>query len=216
MATSAQDIQAVLFDYGMVLSGPPDPAAWERMKAALDVAEKPFHETYWKYRHAYDLGDLNAPTYWSAVANTLDRQLTVDLLRKLVEADVDLWTQPNHDMIAWAAKLKAAGYKTGILSNLGDAMESGILDRFDWLGEFDHHTFSHRLGIAKPNVRVYGYAAEGLGVAPQHILFVDDREENVKAAREAGMTAVEYKGHDAFVKAMEAAGLASLLNPRAA
>jgi putative hydrolase of the HAD superfamily len=208
------DIHAVLFDYGLVLSGPPDPHAWERMKDLLQADEASFHAAYWRHREAYDRGALTADAYYAAVASDLNRELDAATLAGLNEADVALWTQPNHEMIAWAAALQQAGYKTGILSNIGDAIEAGILARFDWLQDFNHHTFSHRLRIAKPDLAIYRHAAEGLGEEPGNILFVDDREENILAAREAGMTAVQYLDHEAFTAAMIAAGLQGLLHPK--
>jgi putative hydrolase of the HAD superfamily len=115
-------------------------------------------------------------------------------------------------MIAWAAALQKAGVKTGILSNIGDAMEDGIRSRFAWVDEFGHRTFSHRLGIAKPDAAIYHHAAQGLGVTEEEILFIDDREENIAAARSVGMTALQYSDHAAFVLAMRDAGLTSLLD----
>jgi putative hydrolase of the HAD superfamily len=103
--------------------------------------------------------------------------------------------------------------KTGILSNIGDAMETGIRGRFLWLEAFDHHTFSHRLGIAKPDLEIYRHAVEGLGVPAGEILFIDDREENILAARTAGMVAVQYSSHGAFVQEMKRLGLEGLLFP---
>ena len=50
-------VQAVLFDYGMVLSAPPDPAAWLRMKDVTGLTEDLFHHGYWAHRHAYDRGE---------------------------------------------------------------------------------------------------------------------------------------------------------------
>jgi len=208
------DIHAVLFDYGLVLSGPPDPQAWERLKALLQASEADFHAAYWRHRETYDRGALTSDTYWAAVANDLHRSLDSSTLASLNESDIALWTQPNHDMIAWAAELQRAGYRTGILSNIGDAMEAGILARFDWLHRFHHHTFSHRLRMAKPDQAIYSYAAEGLGEDPSHILFVDDREENILAAREAGMIAVQYRNHAEFTETMRSEGLQNLLHPQ--
>ena len=34
-------------------------------------------------------------------------------------------------------------------------METGILARCEWLADFSHHTFSHRLLIAKPDPAIY-------------------------------------------------------------
>lgn len=207
----SSSIHAVLFDYGLVLSGPPTPAAWEKLRAVLDVDGKKLFEAYWRWRDDYDRGVLNAPSYWATVARAVDRELDMEKLRALVDADTDVWTQPNEEMIAWTERLKKRGLKLGVLSNIGDAMEQGVLERCAWLGDFDHHTFSHRLGCGKPDAEIYAHAVEGLGVAAEEILFVDDRAENIAGARAAGMKAVQYTDHAAFVKAMDEAGLGGLL-----
>jgi putative hydrolase of the HAD superfamily len=212
--TSSPHIRAVLFDYGMVLSGPPDPAAWQRMREILNNApEDAFHRAYWLRRDDYDRGILNGPSYWNTVANQLGIILTAAETDALLAADVQLWTAPNQPMIDWATNLQRRGIRTGILSNLGDSMELGIRARYTWLADFHHHTFSHHLGIAKPDPAIYAHAAQGLGVPPAEILFVDDRAENIAAARVAGMHAIQYTSHDDFLAAMQREGLASLLPP---
>jgi len=154
---------------------------------------------------------LSAQTYWGSVARELDKAIDAEVLHALIDADTAVWTQPNVEMTEWAARLNRAGIKTGILSNIGDAMELGVLGRFPALREFSHHTFSHRLGIAKPDAEIYRHAVEGLGVAAGEILFVDDREENILAARDAGMVGVQYLGHAGFVEEMQRLGLGPLL-----
>ena len=204
-------INAVLFDYGLVLSGPPDPAAWDHLKHLLTASEAAFHKAYWDHREAYDRGAFTAAAYWQQVAADLHQTLTSQQLNPLIEADTTLWTQPNQPMIDFAAALQRAGIRTGILSNIGDAMETGILARFPWLHAFHHHTFSHRLNIAKPDPEIYAHAITGLGVPASEILFIDDREDNIAAARAAGLQAIQYTTHDAFLQAMREASLGHLL-----
>ena len=204
-------ISAVLFDYGMVLSNVPEELHWRQLEQVLAADQAGFQAAYWKYRDAYDRGALSAQTYWETVARDLDKTLDARTLRALIDADTAVWTQPNVEMMDWAARLNRAGIKTGILSNIGDAMELGVLGRFPALAEFSHHTFSHRLGIAKPDAAIYRHAVEGLRVPAGEIVFVDDREENIVAARAAGMVAVQYLGHEGFVKEMQRIGLGSLL-----
>jgi putative hydrolase of the HAD superfamily len=206
-------IDAVLFDYGMVLSGPPDAGARRRMEGVLGVGPEALQAAYWRYRDEYDRGRLSGETYWLAVGAELNRPTDKATIRELLEADTALWGQPNGAMIAWAAALQAAGVRTGILSNLGDGMEAGIRSRFEWLGGFAHCTFSHRTGMAKPDEAIYMLAAQGLATPAEAILFVDDREENVAAARAVGMMAICYAGHDAFVEEMRKAGLEDLPMP---
>ncbi len=212
-SVSVFPVEAVLFDYGLVLTGPPHPPAWERMKSLLGAKEPAFQAAYWRPRHDYDRGALNGERYWRAVAEGVEKPLDEATQGALIEADNELWTQPNHPMIAWAAALQAAGVRTGILSNLGDAMEAGVRARFAWLRGFDHLTFSHRLGTAKPDLAIYRHAAEGLGVVPARVLFIDDRADNIEGARRAGMQAIQYTDHASFERAMQDAKLDSLLIP---
>ena len=204
-------VKAVLFDYGLVLTGPPDPIAWEEMRAILGVPEPEFHAAYWRHRHDYDRGALNGPEYWHTVARDLKRLMIEPQLSMVLEADVALWTQPNPPMIAWATALQTARVRTGILSNLGDAMEEGVLRRCEWMGGFGHHTFSHRLGIVKPDAAIYRAAAVGLGVPAASVLFIDDREENIRGAVGAGMQGIQYVNHMQFLREFADRGFADEL-----
>jgi FMN phosphatase YigB (HAD superfamily) len=49
-------------------------------------------------------------------------------------------------------------------------------------------------GVRKPDPEAYLGAARELAVSPAECLFVDDREGNVRAAREVGMPAVRFTG----------------------
>jgi putative hydrolase of the HAD superfamily len=204
-------ICAVLFDYGMVLSGPPDAEQRKRMEELLNADSESFGTAYWKFRDDYDRGTLTAETYWIAVAEAVGQKLDAAVLAELIEADTAHWGQPNEPMITWAGELQRAGVRTGILSNLGDAMEVGLHVRLPWLSGFHHKTFSHRLGIAKPDAAIYEHAIEGMSVAPAEILFIDDREENVVAARAAGMTAIQYGDHAKFLAQLSELGFPQAL-----
>ncbi|MEU6253411.1 HAD-IA family hydrolase [Streptomyces sp. NPDC047043] len=51
---------------------------------------------------------------------------------------------------------------------------------------------SARVGLAKPDPRIYRLAAESAGARPERCLFVDDSEENTEAAAALGMQAVHF------------------------
>ncbi len=205
-------IEAVLFDYGQVLSLGPNPAAWERMRHIVGGSPEQFHQAYWAPRHDYDRGTLDGTAFWHTVARTNGHPgLSEPELEALYQADVELWTDLNEPMVAWVHQLHRRGIRTGILSNIGDRMETGIRQSFDWIGGFHHCTWSHRIKLAKPELAIYRHAAAGLETAPEHILFLDDREDNVTAARAAGMTSIRYITHPVFLRDMQHLGLASLL-----
>ncbi|WP_263409308.1 HAD family hydrolase [Terriglobus tenax] len=204
---------AVLFDYGQVLSRTPDLEQWERMKQVLGLDEINFQEGYWQYRHAYDRGDLDAVPYWRQIASDNRIALTETSLQQLIDADVAMWAQLNQPMVQWLLRLREAGVKTGLLSNIGDAMAEGLRAKFEWMAGFDYAVYSHEHNLAKPEHAIYRIAAEGLGCAPEAILFLDDKAENIEAARAVGMRGIQYdlKDHAAFEQQMMAEGLDDLL-----
>jgi len=206
-------IEAVLFDYGMVLSAPPDPAAWQQMREITGFDEQTLHRGYWAPRHQYDRGDLTGLTYWEQVASAGGTTFTTEQVQQLIDADVALWTRLNAPMVEWARQLQRSGVRTGILSNIGDAMTDGLLSKFDWLQDFHHCVWSYRLRVAKPEAAIYQAAAEALATPPAKILFIDDKVENIEAAHQVGMQAIQYSDHDSFVREMEQKGFASLLAP---
>jgi putative hydrolase of the HAD superfamily len=205
------EIQAVLFDYGQVLSTPPDPAAWQRMRTITGLDEETLRREYWAPRHDYDRGDLTGIAYWTHLTTQAGLTITSDQLAALIEADTDLWAQLNTAMVEWAQQLQRAGMRTGILSNMPDAMEAGLRGRHAWIEAFDHLTWSHSLNLAKPELEIYHHAAEGLGIPPANILFIDDKPENIAAALASGMQAIQYHDHASFEEEMHTRGLAYLL-----
>jgi putative hydrolase of the HAD superfamily len=208
---AASYIDAVLFDYGQVLSLPPKPAEWERIRSIAGAGSERFHAAYWKFRHDYDRGALTGATYWRAVADEAGFELDPAKFTALLAADVDLWTNLNQPIVDWALRLQRAGIRTGILSNIGDAIAYGIIARLPWLSGFYHCTWSYALHMAKPEPAIYLKTAEALGTAPANILFIDDREENIAAASALEFQTLHYTNHAAFEHEMHQRGLDSLL-----
>lgn len=206
-------IKAVLFDFGQVLSLSADPAVWQQMLTISGLSEVDFHREYWAHRHDYDRDTLNSQIYWQAVASGSGTTFTPEQISALIAADVNLWSRLNQPMVEWAQRLQRAGIRTGILSNIGDAMAEGLVAKFDWISAFDHCVWSHSLKLAKPEAAIYRCAAEGLATDPAEILFVDDKIENIEAAEAFGMQAIQYHlDHPAFEQEMRRRHLDYLLN----
>jgi putative hydrolase of the HAD superfamily len=205
-------IDVVLFDFGQVLSLPPNASAWARIRAITGLDEAPLHTAYWAARHDYDRAALTGRAYWHAVAAHAGTAFDDAQIAALFIADVDLWTDLNQPMVQWAARLQHAGIRTGILSNIGDAIAEGILARLPWLSAFDHCTWSHALFIAKPDPEIFLQTAAVLNAPTANILFIDDREDNIAAASAVGMQTIHYTTHPAFEREMHQRGFDSLLH----
>ena len=70
----------------------------------------------------------------------------------------------------------------------------GVLtpDGRSWLPEFDARTFSCEVGVCKPESEIYRDCLKKLGTQPSEVLFLDDREPNVRAAEALGLHAVLF------------------------
>ncbi len=72
---------------------------------------------------------------------------------------------------------------------------------------FDHHFVSHLVGRIKPDEDAFHYVTETLNCAANEILFLDDNQLNVEAAKKIGMSAVQVKGVAAAEEALVEAGV---------
>ena len=82
----------------------------------------------------------------------------------------------------------------GILSNTNAAHWPRLMGEMELAGRFDSYFASHHLGAAKPDKLIYQRVLQQLKVAPEQILFIDDNQINIDAARELGMQAHRVKG----------------------
>lgn len=91
---------------------------------------------------------------------------------------------------------------TGILSNSGPgAREAERGHGFEDIT--DVIVYSHEVGLAKPDPAAYELTARRLGVEPHEVLFLDDVEVNVEAARAVGWHAVLHVDTATSVEEME-------------
>jgi putative hydrolase of the HAD superfamily len=184
-------IRAVIFDYGMVISNPADPAAHERMIAISGLSSEKFDRCYWQNRHNYDLG-MKGSAYWTKVASDAGTTFTPQQIDDLIESDILMWTSLNEQMLGWVVALQNAGFRTAILSNMVVELMEYMRQEFGWLSHFQHHTWSCELGIGKPDPAIYIHTCKALDVLPSETLFLDDKAENVASAEKVGLHAIQF------------------------
>jgi putative hydrolase of the HAD superfamily len=187
------ELQAVIFDYGEVLSGPPDEQAHRNLLAIAGVEEEAFEKAYWAHRLDYDADILNAQTYWQTVARDSGVRFTPKQIEQLTEQDAIMWMNLNPAMLAWIPRIKQAGFRLGILSNMGDGVLDYLRPRFSWLDQFDWLTWSCELGVVKPDPAIYLHTVKKLNVSPERALFIDNLQKNIDGAEAIGLQAALFE-----------------------
>lgn len=200
-------LRAVIFDYGMVLTGQPSAEAHDAMLRITGLPHDHFEAIYWADRHAYDEGKLTGLQFWQKI--TCEAQLNLDAaaIDELNLWDARMWTTQNPAMLAWQHRLKQHGIRTAILSNMGDSVLANIEREFDWLPRFDVLVWSFQHKMAKPDLAIYRLVLDKLGTRPEETLFIDDKQPNIDAARALGLVCILFSTVEKLREDLIAAGL---------
>ncbi len=204
-------LRAVVFDYGMVLTGPPDPKAHAALVRITGLPQDRFESSYWADRHDYDLGILTGTAFWEKFIAETGLSLEPGAVDELNLWDSQMWTAQNPVMLAWHQQLKAQGLRTAILSNMGDSVLASIEREFAWIHDFDVLVWSFQLRMAKPDPEIYRHTLKELGTSPGETLFLDDRMVNIEAARDLGIRAIHFSTVEQLRADLIVAGLADEL-----
>lgn len=199
-------VGAVVFDIGNVLIewnperfydaeiGPDRRAALfaavdlHRMNELVD-AGAPFRETVhdWAARH---------PDWTAEVRLWHDRW--IDMASPRIEGSVALMRA-----------LRARGVPVFALSNFGIGSFELACRHYDFLTGFDRAWISGHLRLAKPDPAFYAALERESGVAPERLLFTDDRAENIAAAQARGWRTHLFAGWQGWARRLVAEGLLS-------
>lgn len=204
-------LRAVVFDYGMVLTGPQDPKTYAELLRITGLSAARFEGFYWADRHAYDEGKLTGFAFWQKIALDAGLDLSKSELEELNLWDARMWTTQNDAMLAWQQQLKKRGFLTAILSNMGDNVLANIEREFDWLSQFDVLVWSYQLLMAKPDPAIYRYVLKQLGTLSDETLFIDDKAVNIDAANALGMTGLLFTTVEQLRADLIAQGLDAVL-----
>jgi putative hydrolase of the HAD superfamily len=86
--------------------------------------------------------------------------------------------------------LRAEGYLVGLITVCSEDIEV-LWPETEFAGLFDAEIFSSRIGLSKPDPRIYLACCEALGVEPQDAVFVGDgANDELAGARRVGMEAI--------------------------
>ena len=100
--------------------------------------------------------------------------------------------EPLPDTVAWLRELHAQGRPLHYLSNMPEPFAAHFERTHDFMGLFESGVFSSRVQLLKPDRAIFVHAAEVFGRRPADLLFLDDHEPNIVAAREAGWQAIHF------------------------
>ena len=109
--------------------------------------------------------------------------------------------------VAILRALRANGVPVFALSNFGVGTFAVAERDYDFLGEFDRRFLSGEMRMAKPDAEIYAAVEAESGLAPDRLLFVDDRADNIAAAAARGWQTHLFDGPDGWAARLVGLGL---------
>jgi len=119
-----------------------------------------------------------------------------------VEDFIETWLEvendPDERLLSAISELRGRGYFCGLATSQEANRARFITVEMAFDEIFDAHFFSCYIGWQKPQSQFYRSIQSKLGLDGERILFWDDSERNVAAARDVGWNAEVYRGFDDF------------------
>lgn len=183
----------VVFDFGGVLSAGHDPVPDLHELLGGDVGT--LEQAVWAQRPAYDAGAVTAAEYWGAVAEAVGVEHLEDTeIAELQAADDRYFLRLDPAARALLHDLARNRVRLALLSNASEAFGASVR-RADWFEAFGLAIISGEEKVTKPDPEIYQVLLDVLahetgGVSvPSAVIFFDDRQDNVDAARALGIDA---------------------------
>jgi HAD superfamily hydrolase (TIGR01509 family) len=89
-------------------------------------------------------------------------------------------------------QLKEQKIPVGLLSNIDERLSKLIRD-FGLYEPFNPCLLSCEIGIEKPDLKAYEFLLTQLKLPAEEIVFIDDRPENIEAAKAVGLDAILFE-----------------------
>ena len=187
--------KAVIWDFGGVITSSPF-EAFNKFELDNNLpkdiirtinSENPDDNAWAKFeRNDIDINEFD--TLFSKEADKKGFQISGKQVVKLLSGDI------RKSMVDFLLSLKE-NYKLGCITN---NIQNSKDDKVNHLNQasqvmkiFDHIIESSRVGLRKPDPKIYYMSCDALGVRPEECIYLDDLGINLKPARKIGMTTIK-------------------------
>jgi glucose-1-phosphatase len=205
-ATICRMIEVVYFDLGKVIVDfDHSRAAQELLKVTpLSLKEVMAVFSDGELVSEYETGRLSSQEHYRKVCRRLRMEVSIEKFR-------ELWGSmflPDPLLSESFLLALKQHYRLMLLSNTNEIHFDFVTQHYPILRVIEEHLLSYRAGCMKPEARIFELAIKKAGVAPENILFTDDRQENIEAAQRAGIQALLFQSETQLKRDMLSRGMA--------
>ncbi len=198
-ARSSGGIEAVIFDFGGVLSSP-IAESFVHVQEAVGIAPEALGNAMATVTQrdgrnplfALECGEVTEREFMADLGAVLSEQLGRVVEMQEFSAHYFRHLQTNHEMIGLTRSLRARGYRTAMLTNNVREWEPRWRAMLPVDELFELIVDSAFVGMRKPDPGIFLLTLERLGLPAEACLLIDDFAINCEGARALGMHAVQF------------------------
>lgn len=182
--------QAVVFDWGNVISFDDRSVVVDFMCRTFGFSKSDFERANVEKRKAMEAGKSDID-FWLQFAKENGIKLPDDwahIYTSVLKASVGA----DPKMYELIEELKHNQIRVGLLSNINDRYTKLIRD-FGFYDPFDPCLLSCEIGLDKPDPKAYEFLLSKLNIPAEEVVFIDDKLENIEAAKKMGIDAILFE-----------------------
>ncbi|MGB0541892.1 MAG: HAD-IA family hydrolase [Hyphomicrobiales bacterium] len=187
--------KAVIWDFGGVITSSPF-EAFNKFELDNNLpkdiirtinSENPDDNAWAKFeRNDIDINEFD--TLFSKEADKKGFQISGKQVVKLLSGDI---RKPMVDFLLFLKENYKLGCITNNIQNSKDDKVNHLNQASQVMKIFDHIIESSKVGLRKPDPKIYYMSCDALGVRPEECIYLDDLGINLKPARKIGMTTIK-------------------------
>ena len=197
-------IQAVVFDFGGVMTTTIMPERVRPLVKSLGIDWKVLEDGFARYRRQMDADLMTIEEMYARIWADAGLSVAPETQAKIVEEDMASYLYRDESTLAWMRDLKARGFRIGILTNMCTTFAKLFPQHFpDFIALADALVISGEEHLYKPQREIYDLLVDRIGLPPETLCFIDDVEANCQGARDAGWQAIRYESTPQASAALE-------------
>ena len=186
-------VKTVLFDYAGVISPTKNNYIFAlKNSKRFGLSPKELMQITYENWDETAIGKLKSNIFWDLIAGKLG--IKPDELMKLI-----IQTYPIDKRMVDIIERTKVNHTTVLFSNQIEDWLEKVIDDNKLRNIFGYFVNSYNVGVKKPDKKIFLEALKVTASKPEETLLVDDSPENVKAAVQMGINAIQFDNYKQFL-----------------
>ncbi|WP_068469748.1 HAD family hydrolase [Candidatus Protochlamydia phocaeensis] len=197
-------VKIIVFDFGGVIAKGDKQEIGNYIAKTFDISPEEGLKSQTELKQYLTQGG-SEQDFWKMYAQSKGKSLPDQWIEKLDQVRLRA-IKEIPGMVNVVKTLQKQGYQTALLSNV--RMSQAKLKRqLGYYSLFDPVLLSYEIGVDKPNAKAYQILLDTLGAPPERVLFIDNKPQNIEAAKSMGIDAILFQNADQLIREFRQRGI---------